>query len=157
MNTFKWVATSLAVTLLASSFSFAQDRRGDSNEFRRAQRNGNNGNHGNNGRGPQDNRGQPDRHSDDRRPDMRESRDSRDSRDMRDAREQRGAGPDHQFQRGNRLPPQYRQNIYVVNDWRGHQLPPPPRNHYWVQTGADYVLVAIATGIIVQLVLSSSY
>jgi Ni/Co efflux regulator RcnB len=66
-----------------------------------------------------------------------------------------GAGPDHNFQPGDRLPPQYRSYNYVVNDWRGHRLSPPPPGYQWVQTGADYVLVAIATGLIVQLLLNN--
>jgi Ni/Co efflux regulator RcnB len=66
----------------------------------------------------------------------------------------RGAGPDHNFYRGGRLPPQYRGNGYVVNDWRGHRLSAPPRGYHWVQTGGDYVLVAIATGIILQIFLN---
>ena len=68
---------------------------------------------------------------------------------------ERGAGPDHQFYRGGRLPPQYRNNQYVVNDWRGHHLSAPPRGYHWVQTGSDYVLVAIATGVILQLLLNN--
>ena len=72
-----------------------------------------------------------------------------------DARDGRGAGPDHNFYRGGRLPAQYRNHQYVVNDWRGHHLSAPPRGYQWVQTGADYVLVAIATGIIAQLLLSN--
>jgi Ni/Co efflux regulator RcnB len=67
----------------------------------------------------------------------------------------RGAGPDHQFYRGGRLPAPYRSNQYVVNDWRGHNLSAPPRGYHWVQTGGDYVLVAIATGIILQLLLNN--
>lgn len=67
---------------------------------------------------------------------------------------ERGAGPDHQFYRGGRLPPQYRSRQYVVNDWRGHHLNAPPRGYHWVQTGGDYVLVAIATGVILQILLS---
>jgi Ni/Co efflux regulator RcnB len=43
----------------------------------------------------------------------------------------------------------------VVEDWRGHRLSAPPRGYHWVQTGADYVLVAIATGVILQLLLSN--
>lgn len=42
----------------------------------------------------------------------------------------------------------------MVDDWRGHNLSAPPRGDHWVQTGGDYVLVAIATGIILQLLLS---
>jgi len=41
----------------------------------------------------------------------------------------------------------------VVEDWRGHNLGAPPRGYHWVQIGGDYVLVAIATGIILQLML----
>jgi len=59
-----------------------------------------------------------------------------------------------QFHRGGRLPSPYRSHQYVVNNWREHRLSPPPRGHQWVQVGADYVLVAMATGVIVQLVLS---
>ncbi len=65
----------------------------------------------------------------------------------------RGAGPDHRFYRGSRLTPQYRNRSYIVDDWRGHRLYAPPRGQQWVQVGADYVLVAITTGIIVQLLL----
>lgn len=65
-----------------------------------------------------------------------------------------GAGPDHNFYRGGRLPPQYRSHQYVVNDWRGHHLNAPPRGYQWVQTGADYVLVAIVSGVIAQILLS---
>lgn len=69
-------------------------------------------------------------------------------------REERGAGPDHAYFRGDRLPPRYRERQYVVEDWRGHRLSAPPRGYHWVQSGGDYILVAIATGIILQLLLS---
>ena len=42
-----------------------------------------------------------------------------------------------------------------MNDWRGHHLNAPPRGHEWVQVGSDYVLIAIATGLIASLVLNS--
>lgn len=70
-------------------------------------------------------------------------------------RDERGAGPDHNFRRGDRLPQEYRSRSYVVDDWRGHNLTAPPRGYHWVQTGADYVLVAVATGIILQLLLNN--
>ncbi|MNH46523.1 hypothetical protein D3C79_1093380 [compost metagenome] len=57
--------------------------------------------------------------------------------------------------RGSRLPPQYRGHHYVVNDWHGHRLSRPPRGYHWVQYGGDYLLVAIATGVIAQLILSN--
>jgi Ni/Co efflux regulator RcnB len=43
----------------------------------------------------------------------------------------------------------------VVDDWRNHHLSAPPRGYHWVQVGGDYVLVAIATGIILQLLLNN--
>jgi Ni/Co efflux regulator RcnB len=67
---------------------------------------------------------------------------------------ERGAGPDHDFYRGARLPKEFRNRQYVVNNWRGHGLRTPPRGYQWVQTGSDYVLVAIASGIILELLLS---
>ena len=72
----------------------------------------------------------------------------------RDMRYDRGAGPAHNWYRGSRLPPEYRSRQYVVEDWRGHHLSAPPRGYQWVQAGGDYVLVAIATGIIAQLLLN---
>jgi Ni/Co efflux regulator RcnB len=65
----------------------------------------------------------------------------------------RGAGPDHRWVRGYRVPPQYRGPQYVVQDWRGHRLSAPPRGYHWVQYGGDYMLVAIASGVIAQLIL----
>lgn len=63
-------------------------------------------------------------------------------------------GPNHNWHRGSRIPPAYRTRHYVVNDWRSHRLSAPPRGHYWVQNGADYLLVAIATGVIAQIIMS---
>jgi Ni/Co efflux regulator RcnB len=68
---------------------------------------------------------------------------------------ERGAGPDHHYYRGDRLPVEYRGRSYVVEDWRGHRLSAPPRGYHWVQVGGDYVLVAIATGVILQLLLNN--
>lgn len=67
----------------------------------------------------------------------------------------RGVGPNHAFYRGDRLPFEYRSRQYVVENWREHHLSAPPRGYHWVQIGGDYVLVAIATGVILQLFLGS--
>ena len=67
---------------------------------------------------------------------------------------ERGAGPGHSYYRGDRMPMNYRGHQYVVDDWRGHGLRAPPRGYHWVQTGGDYVLVAIATGVIMELLLN---
>lgn len=57
------------------------------------------------------------------------------------------------WQRGDRLPPNYRGASHRVNDWRGRGLPPPPRGHRWVQANGQYILVAVATGVIASILL----
>ena len=64
-----------------------------------------------------------------------------------------GAGPNQNWVQGGRVPAQYRTQHYVVNDWKRHGLKQPPRGQQWVQYGSDYVLVAVATGVIMQLIL----
>jgi Ni/Co efflux regulator RcnB len=63
-------------------------------------------------------------------------------------------GPE--WRRGGRLPAQYRDHQYVVDNWRAHHLSAPPRGYHWVQVGNDYVLAAIATGLIAQLLLNNN-
>ena len=41
---------------------------------------------------------------------------------------------------------------YVVANSRQHRLAPPHRGQQWVQVGGDYVLVAVATGIIASII-----
>lgn len=101
------------------------------------------------------------RHEGQRHEERRDDNDRRnDRRDYRfDEREHeghgRGAGPQHNYYKGGRLPPEYNHRQYVVEDWRGHRLSAPPRGYHWVQTGSDYVLVAITTGVIMSLLLSN--
>ena len=109
--------------------------------------------------GRQDDRGRNDHRND--RNDRNNHRNDRNDRqqdsryDRQDGR--RGAGPDHNWVRGSRVPQQYRGYNYVVNDWRGHRLSAPPRGYHWIQNGNDYLLVAIATGVITSLVLGGGY
>lgn len=58
------------------------------------------------------------------------------------------------FHKGDRVPANFRSRHYVVNDWRGHRLRQPPRGHQWVQVGAEYALMAIATGIVIDIVVN---
>ena len=60
----------------------------------------------------------------------------------------------YQMRRGERLASHYRDDRYVVSDWRGHHLHQPQRGYHWVQAGSDYALVAIATGLIAQVLLN---
>lgn len=64
-------------------------------------------------------------------------------------------GPYYQMRRGERVSQYYSGSHYVVRDWNRHRgLYAPHRGHQWVQVGNDYALVAIATGIIAQVLLN---
>ncbi len=64
-------------------------------------------------------------------------------------RDGRGFG-DQRYYRGDRVPSEYRNRSYVVDDWQGHRLNAPPRGHHWIQVGGDYVLVENTTNVIRQ-------
>jgi len=128
------VSAVMAISMATGGLAFGQGRndRNDRNDRGQQMQRGNQQDNRGNGRGPQ------------QRP-MRQ--------DNNGQRDERGAGPNHNFHRGDRLPAEYHHPQYVVDDWRGHNLSAPPRGYHWVQTGGDYVLVAIATGVILQLLL----
>ena len=67
----------------------------------------------------------------------------------------RGGGPRQDLRRGQKLSAEYRDNRYVVSDWKTRHLSAPPRGQHWVRAGNDYVLAAIATGVITQILLSN--
>jgi Ni/Co efflux regulator RcnB len=56
------------------------------------------------------------------------------------------------WRRGGYLPPYYRGNGYVIRDYGYYRLRPPPRGYYWYRAGNDYVLAAIATGLIFDII-----
>jgi Ni/Co efflux regulator RcnB len=58
------------------------------------------------------------------------------------------------WRKGERLSSEYRDHEYVVDNWHEHGLRQPPRGYQWVGVGADYLLVAAASGVIAQIVLS---
>ena len=84
---------------------------------------------------------------DDRRYDYPDAR-RNDRHDYYNAR-----GP--QFRRGGYIPYEYRSRQYVVTNYGPYRLSPPPRGHQWVQVGSDYVLIAIATGLIANIILNN--
>ncbi|WP_250527886.1 RcnB family protein [Caballeronia sp. GAWG2-1] len=64
-------------------------------------------------------------------------------------------GPRHSdWQKGQHLSQDYRDHQYVVDNYHEHGLRQPPRGYQWVGVGGDYLLVAVASGIIAQVVLS---
>ncbi|WP_114809051.1 RcnB family protein [Paraburkholderia kururiensis] len=58
--------------------------------------------------------------------------------------------PGH-WRKGDRLPPEYRDRQYVIDDWRAYRLAPPPRGYYWLGVGGDYLLVQISSGIVLRV------
>ena len=56
------------------------------------------------------------------------------------------------FRKGRPLPQQYRGAGYQVNDWKKHGLKAPPSGHRWMNVNGDYVLIAIATGVIASVI-----
>ena len=132
-------AAAAALAMCMAGSAFAQDHRFD--------------------RGPdRDDRAQPGYRAD-ARPDYRRGPDYRP-----DARSAYRPGPDRfdhrayanphaEWRRGGRMPSEYRSRQYVVNDWRGHRLQPPPRGYQWMGVGGDFVLAAVATGLIAQIVI----
>jgi Ni/Co efflux regulator RcnB len=76
----------------------------------------------------------------------------------------RGPGPKHghgydrpdpapsRWSKGERVPQPYRGPQYVINDWRGYHLKQPPRGYQWISVGADYFLIGVATGIVLESV-----
>lgn len=64
--------------------------------------------------------------------------------------------PHAEWRKGGRVPNEYRGRNYVVNDWRGYRLQQPPRGYQWIGVGSDFVLAAVATGLIAQIVVGSN-
>ncbi len=62
----------------------------------------------------------------------------------------------HRFEPGRRFPPDFRGPHYWVNDWHHRGLPPPPYGNRWSYVDGNYVLVAIASGVITSIILNSA-
>ena len=60
------------------------------------------------------------------------------------------------WRRGDRLPRYYRDNYYVVREYNRYGLLRPPRGYHYVRDDrGDYLLVGIATGVILGVILGS--
>lgn len=58
----------------------------------------------------------------------------------------------HQFHQGRPLPQKYRGEGYQVNDWHERGLKAPPAGHRWQNVDGNYVLIAVATGVITSII-----
>jgi Ni/Co efflux regulator RcnB len=59
------------------------------------------------------------------------------------------------WSKGDRLPTEYRSNQYVVSDWKNNHLRKPPRGYHWVQANNQYVLAAVASGVIADIMMGN--
>jgi Ni/Co efflux regulator RcnB len=67
--------------------------------------------------------------------------------------EERGAGPNHSYHKGDRLSAEDHNKKYEVADWRSRNMREPPTGYHWVRSGDDFVLAAVATGVIADILL----
>ena len=155
MNKKALVFAIMAVSLSAGASAFAQDNgyRQDRND--RYERSDHDGRQARDGRDGRDER----RYDNDRRDHRGDGRDGRwDNHGRNDYRPSysRNHGydnaPQHNFRRGGYVSHDYRGSRYVVSDWHRYRLSAPPRGMQWVQADNDYLLVALATGLIAQVV-----
>ncbi|MHA6206029.1 RcnB family protein [Dyella soli] len=58
-------------------------------------------------------------------------------------------GHPHRWERGYR----YDGPMYIVNDYRGYQLAPPPYGYRWVRDDSSYLLVSIGDNMIMDMVI----
>ncbi|WP_027213435.1 RcnB family protein [Burkholderia sp. WSM2232] len=122
-----FLASTIAASLLVSSLALAQPPQG------------NPGHGGGHGQGPNKGKG-PNGHGHQQTPP--------------------GHGPDGpgnsanapgHWRKGDRLPPEYRDRQYVIDDWRAYRLAPPPRGYSWVGIGGDYLMVQLSSGLILRV------
>ncbi|WP_266157916.1 RcnB family protein [Dyella silvatica] len=97
---------------------------------------------------------------DDRRDDRHDQRDhddrDRDDRGRHDDRDRHDngwhAGWDRRYGRGDHLPERYRGRDYYVDDYPRYHLHEPRPGYRWIRgDGGQFVLIAITTGVIVEV------
>lgn len=120
---------------LAGQNGHDRDRRGQGHGYADQRHDGRHG----------DSRRHDDRRHDYRRYDTRRYDDRRYG--YRDGYRRHGNHP--RWERGHH----YYGPTYVVRDYGHYRLRQPPRGYHWVRANNDYLLVAIATGIILDIAL----
>ena len=63
----------------------------------------------------------------------------------------------HHFEPGRRFPHDFHGPRYRVDDWHRRGLPAPPYGQRWSYIDGNYVLVAVATGIITSIILNNAF
>lgn len=57
----------------------------------------------------------------------------------------------YRWARGHRMSAAERRHMAYVNDYRRYRLRPPSRGQQWVRVDNDFLLISLATGVIVGL------
>ncbi len=65
---------------------------------------------------------------------------------------QQAAVGEHQWHHGDR----YTGDRREINNWGYYHLNPPPAGYEWVQDGSQFVLIAVASGIIADVILNAA-
>jgi Ni/Co efflux regulator RcnB len=55
------------------------------------------------------------------------------------------------WEKGERVPDEYRKDQYIVADWRGNHLRRPPRGEHWIHVGDRFMLVRDNNGLVLDL------
>lgn len=76
-------------------------------------------------------------------------RDQARAEDRRDRRDYR------RWAKGQRLDARYRGNGYYVSDYRRYGLRQPPRGYRWQRVDNQYLLTAVATGLIASVIIAN--
>jgi Ni/Co efflux regulator RcnB len=69
-----------------------------------------------------------------------------------DRHDNRHDNRNHRWSRGERLPSSYYSSRSHYVDYRRHHLRQPPRGYQWVQVDNNYMMVALATGLISSII-----
>lgn len=155
MNTKALIFAAVAATFTSGAAlaqSYDRDNRSDRHErYEQSDRNDNRY------RGERYDGNQRAQYGNDGRYDRHDRYDRNDRYDGRrgDGRRHYTTGSNYRVYRGGYLAHEYRGSRYVVSDWRQRRLHAPPRGYHWVQAGNDYALVALATGLIAQVLLNN--
>lgn len=64
--------------------------------------------------------------------------------------------PVRYWHEGEYIPRDYMDDRYAV-DWHEAHLPPPPHGHRWMRIDGDFVLVAVASSVITQILLGPHF
>ena len=87
----------------------------------------------------------------------RQEREQRYQEDRRREEELRSQHEHHNWRRGDHLPRAYFAREYVIDNYGAYHLRRPPRGHCWIRVDDKFLLAAIATGVVVEILSDEGY